>query len=140
MPGDSFRLQRFLDAQEPVYAQVVTELREGRKRSHWMWFIFPQIAGLGSSPTTQFFAISSLEAARAYLTHPVLGARLREVTAIVNSIEGRSAYAIFSTPDDLKFHSSITLFAQVAEAGSLFVTAIDKYFGGEADRKTLSLL
>src|SRR6266498_3118134 len=108
---DRFHLQRFVDAQQPVYETVLSELRDGRKRSHWMWFIFPQISGLGHSVTSQTFALSSLAEATAYLAHPKLGPRLRECAALVAGIEGRSVDEIFDYPDDLKFHSSMTLFA-----------------------------
>ncbi len=115
-PSDPHNLQRFLDAQSPVYSQVLAELREGRKRSHWMWFIFPQIAGLGSSPTAEHFAISGRAEALAYLAHPILGPRLRECAALVNQIPNRTITDIFAYPDDLKFRSSITLFAAAAPA------------------------
>jgi uncharacterized protein (DUF1810 family) len=119
VPEDPYNLARFVDAQEPVYADVVAELRAGRKRTHWMWFVFPQIQGLGPSETAQWFAIRSLDEARAYLAHPVLGARLRECTRIVLDIEGRTASEIFGYPDDLKFRSSLTLFARAA-GGDVF--------------------
>ena len=112
--GDRFQLQRFVDAQRPVYDTAVRELRAGRKRSHWMWFIFPQISGLGHSVTSQTFALSSLAEAAAYLAHPVLGQRLRECAALLAGVEGRSVDEIFGHPDDLKFHSSMTLFAHAA--------------------------
>lgn len=137
---DTFDLERFIEAQEPVYAQVCAELREGRKRSHWMWFIFPQIRGLGHSPTTQFFAIRSRAEAVAYLLHPVLGARLRECTALVNAVEGRGAGEIFGYPDDLKFRSSMTLFTEVAPDDPLFRQALEKYFKGEPDERTIALM
>ena len=135
--ADRFNLQRFLDAQEPVYAQVLSELSVGAKRTHWMWFIFPQIRGLGSSPTAVHFAISSLQEATAYLDHPVLGARLRECTGLVNEVSHRSARQIFPYPDDLKFHSSITLFSQAASDGDPFTTALNKFFAGAPDSATL---
>ncbi|QDZ29376.1 DUF1810 domain-containing protein [Noviherbaspirillum sp. UKPF54] len=137
---DQYHLQRFVDAQQPVYDDVRAELRAGRKRSHWMWFIFPQIAGLGHSAMAQRYAISSLDEARAYLAHPVLGPRLRECSAIVAALEGRSADAIFPYPDDLKFHSSMTLFAQAEGGDSAFDACLRKYFGGEPDRATLDRL
>src|SRR3954451_18865691 len=112
MTDDSFSLARFIEAQESVYPAVLGELREGRKRTHWMWFVFPQIQGLGRSSTAQNYAISSIDEARAYLQHPVLGARLRECTQLVNAIEDRTVLEIFGSPDDLKFHSSMTLFAE----------------------------
>jgi uncharacterized protein (DUF1810 family) len=135
--SDQYELKRFVDAQEGVYEQACAELRAGRKRSHWMWFVFPQIRGLGSSPTAARFAISGMEEARAYLEHPVLGPRLRECTGIVVGVEGRSVEEIFGYPDDLKFHSSMTLFAKAAAEAGVFGEALEKYFGGEMDRGTL---
>ena len=137
---DSFNLKRFIDAQNPVYDQVCSELKDGMKRSHWMWFIFPQIAGLGSSATAAKFAISSLEEAKEYLQHPVLGARLVECTELVNRISGKSVHDIFGYPDDLKFHSSMTLFAKAAPENPVFKQAIQKYFGGKHDDRTEELL
>ena len=137
---DPFDLQRFVDAQAPVYERVITELREGRKRSHWMWFVFPQIAGLGSSPMAQRYAISSRAEAAAYLAHPVLGPRLIECTRLVTATEGRSIHDIFGSPDDMKFHSSMTLFAEAAPGEEDFRAALDKYFGGESDPATLARL
>jgi uncharacterized protein (DUF1810 family) len=138
--GDRFQLQRFVDAQQPVYAAVLNELRAGRKRSHWMWFIFPQVSGLGHSVTSQTFAVSSLAEAVAYLAHPMLGPRLRECAALVAGIDGRSIAEIFGHPDDLKFHSSMTLFAQAAPREPIFATSLLKYFGGQPDPQTLDLL
>jgi uncharacterized protein (DUF1810 family) len=132
----SDRFQHFLDAQAPVMARVLDELRAGRKSSHWMWFVFPQIAGLGRSETARRFAMSSLEEAGAYAAHPVLGPRLVECTALVLAIEGRSIGEIFGYPDDLKFHSSMTLFAR-ASGDPVFRRALDKYFGGEEDGETV---
>ena len=137
---DPFNLQRFVDAQSGVIDQVCSELRAGRKRSHWMWYIFPQITGLGSSTTAQKFAISSLAEAAAYLDHPVLGPRLRTCTELVNAIEGRSIEEIFGYPDHLKFHSSITLFARAAPHEPIFEAALQKYFGGRLDQLTLKRL
>ena len=144
MKEDPFHLERYVEAQDGVYGQVLQELRRGEKRSHWMWFIFPQIRGLGRSPMAERFAIGSAEEARAYLGHPVLGARLRECTGLVNAVEGRTVSEIFGFPDDLKFHSSMTLFAFAVEApthktlgDSVFVEAVRKYFGGEMDSGTL---
>jgi uncharacterized protein (DUF1810 family) len=131
-----FNLQRFLDAQAPVYDRVLTELRDGRKRSHWMWFIFPQIAGLGSSDMARHFAISGRAEALAYLTHPTLGPRLRECTELVNQVPNRTISDIFGYPDDLKFRSSVTLFAATAPTEPCFRTALDKYFAGEPDPAT----
>ena len=135
--SDQYELKRFVDAQEGVYEQACAELRAGRKRSHWMWFVFPQIRGLGSSPTAVRFAISGMEEARAYLEHPVLGPRLRKCTGIVVGVEGRSVEEIFGYPDDLKFHSSMTLFAKAAAEAGVFGEALEKYFGGRMDRGTL---
>ncbi|MGA9088566.1 MAG: DUF1810 domain-containing protein [Bradyrhizobium sp.] len=136
---DPFDLQRFVDAQAPVYPRVLAELRHGRKQSHWMWFIFPQLAGLGRSPMARRFAISSREEAAAYLGHGILGPRLRECTALVNAVEGRTILQILGSPDDLKFGSSMTLFAAVS-AEPEFAAAIAKFYGGAPDRKTLELL
>jgi uncharacterized protein (DUF1810 family) len=138
--SDPHNLQRFLDAQSPVYDQVLAELREGRKRTHWMWFIFPQIAGLGSSPMAQHFAISGRAEAVAYLAHPTLGPRLRECTDLVNHIPDRTIDEIFAYPDDLKFRSSITLFAAVAPAEPTFQRALETYFAAQPDPATLALL
>jgi uncharacterized protein (DUF1810 family) len=135
--GEPFNLQRFVDAQAPVYAQILAELRAGSKRSHWMWFIFPQIAGLGRSETARHFAIASREEASAYLAHPILGPRLRQCCRLTTLIEGRSARDIFGTPDDMKFHSSLTLFAAVAPDDAAFATALQIFFGGERDGQTL---
>jgi uncharacterized protein (DUF1810 family) len=137
---DPHNLQRFLDAQNPVYAQVCSELRAGRKTSHWMWFIFPQIQGLGYSPLARKFAVSSLQEAQAYLDHPILGARLRECCRLVNLVEGRSIEEIFGYPDDLKFRSSMTLFAHAAADNQIFLDALAKYFNGEFDPLTLERL
>lgn len=138
---DLHDLERFVEAQEPVYEHVRAELRAGRKSTHWMWFVFPQVRGLGQSPTARRFAIASLEEARAYLDHPVLGPRLLECTRLVNAIEGRTLGEIFGYPDDLKFRSSMTLFAAVEGAGrALFDAALEKYCRGERDGRTLELL
>ena len=137
---DPFNLQRFVDAQAGIIAQVLDELRAGRKRTHWMWFVFPQIAGLGHSEMAQHFAISGREEALAYLQHPVLGARLRECTALVNAVEGRNADEIFGYPDDLKFRSSMSLFHAVAPDEACFQTAIEKYFAGKPDSATFARL
>lgn len=138
--GDPFDLQRFLDAQAPIFDQVRAELRQGRKRSHWMWFIFPQIAGLGHSAMAARYAISSLAEAQAYLAHPVLGPRLRGCTELVNDVEGRSITEILGRLDDMKFRSSMTLFAQATIDNRIFTDALQKYFGGEADSLTLDRL
>jgi uncharacterized protein (DUF1810 family) len=137
---DPFNLQRFLQAQEPVFDRVQNELNNGQKRSHWMWFIFPQFAGLGGSEMSRRFAIRSREEALAYLEHPLLGARLRTCTQEVLNIRERSVAGIFGHPDDLKFHSSMTLFAQVAADDSLFQQALNQYFHGILDDWTLSLM
>jgi uncharacterized protein (DUF1810 family) len=139
-PSDPFDLQRFVAAQNPVYARVLVELREGRKRSHWMWFIFPQIEGLGSSAMAKRFAIASRAEGAAYLAHAVLGARLLECTRLVNGVEGRSISEIFGSPDDVKFRSAMTLFGAVAPDNLVFAEALDKYFGGEPDPLTLARL
>lgn len=137
---DPHNLRRFLDAQDPVYAQVCSELRAGGKRSHWMWFVFPQMQGLGYSPVAQKFAISSLQEAQAYLDHPILGARLRECCRLVNLVEGRSIEEIFGYPDNLKFRSSVTLFAHATADNRIFLDALAKYFNGEFDPLTLERL
>jgi uncharacterized protein (DUF1810 family) len=137
---DPFNLKRFLDAQNPVYARACSELKAGEKRSHWMWFIFPQIAGLGYSAMATTYAIGSLEEAKAYLEHPVLGPRLIECTELVNGISGRNINDIFGYPDDLKFCSSMTLFAKAAPDNPTFTQAIEKYFGGKYDQRTEELL
>jgi uncharacterized protein (DUF1810 family) len=135
-----YQLERFVAVQEGVYQQVVKELSTGRKRSHWMWFIFPQLAGLGSSAMAQHYAISGLAEARAYLAHSVLGARLRECSALVLAVQGATVHGIFGSPDNMKFHSSMTLFAQAAPDDALFRACLDKYFGGVPDQATLDLL
>jgi uncharacterized protein (DUF1810 family) len=135
-----FDLERFVRAQEPVYGKVVNELRAGHKRTHWMWFIFPQIAGLGRSDMAQRYAIGSSDEAAAYLAHPVLGPRLRECAAIVAGLADTTADAIFGHPDDLKFLSSMTLFADVAPDEAAFQACIDRYFDGVPDAATLARL
>ncbi len=132
----SFDLQRFVDAQAHVHERALAELQGGRKRSHWMWFVFPQIAGLGHSSMAQRYAIASLDEANAYLAHAVLGPRLRACTQAVLDLRGRDAYTIFGSPDDLKFHSSMTLFDLVAP-GDAFSVALEKYFVGKPDARTL---
>jgi uncharacterized protein (DUF1810 family) len=133
-------LERFVTAQAQIMPRVLAELGAGRKQSHWMWFIFPQIIGLGHSFRGEYFAIAALDEARAYLAHPLLGPRLRQCTELVLAVEGKSANEIFGSPDDLKFRSSMTLFAQAAPQGALFRTALEKYFGGERDQQTLNAL
>jgi len=142
---DVYDLQRFLEAQAGVYEHACAELRAGRKRSHWMWFVFPQIHGLGSSPMAVRYAISSMDEARAYLKHDVLGPRLRESTGIVVGVQGKTVEEIFGSPDDMKFHSSMTLFAKAAAplakaaegSGGVFEEALAKYFGGVMDQGTM---
>jgi uncharacterized protein (DUF1810 family) len=141
MESDPYNLERFLAAQEPVLAQACAELAAGCKRSHWMWFIFPQLRGLGSSAMAQRYAIASLAEARAYLAHPLLGERLRRCTELVNRVQGRTVEEIFGYPDELKFRSSMTLFGRAAAAApEPFAAALAKYFGGEEDPRTLELL
>lgn len=137
---DPYNLQRFVDAQAPVYARVRTELRQGQKQSHWVWFIFPQIAGLGSSPMARKFAVSSRAEAQAYLGHPLLGPRLRECVRLVTQIKGRAIDEILGYPDDLKFRSSMTLFASTTADNKDFVDALEKFYGGEMDSATLKRL
>jgi uncharacterized protein (DUF1810 family) len=138
--ADPFNLDRFVSAQERSYDTALKELRSGHKRTHWMWYIFPQIDGLGHSPTAKFYAIKSPEEARQYLEHPVLGPRLLACAEAVLSVERRSASEIFGFPDDMKLKSSMTLFASVAEPGAVFVRILDKYFHGEHDQRTLELV
>jgi uncharacterized protein (DUF1810 family) len=138
--ADEFNLQRYVDAQARVYDTVVAELRAGAKRSHWIWFIFPQIEGLGSSPTAARFAISSVAEARAYLGHDILGPRLRQCTRLVNDIEGKSVDEIFGWPDNLKVRSSMTLFARATDDNAEFLAVLEKFYGGEEDPATVSRL
>jgi uncharacterized protein (DUF1810 family) len=138
--SDPFHLQRFVDAQNPIYDSVCAELRNGRKQTHWMWFIFPQIRGLGSSPMADRFGISTLNEAEAYLNHPVLGPRLIECTCLVNLVEGRPIENIFGYPDNLKFRSSMTLFQIAAPDNQVFRDALQKYFGGEPDARTRDII
>ena len=137
---NSFDLKRFVDAQASVYQRVLTELRSGRKASHWIWFIFPQIKGLGSSPMANKYAIASRAEAQAYLDHPVLGARLRECARLVAAVPDRSIAEILGYPDELKFRSSMTLFAAVAADNKDFTDPLDKFYGGKADPATLERL
>jgi uncharacterized protein (DUF1810 family) len=137
---DPFNLQRFVEAQNPCFELVRSELREGKKRGHWIWFIFPQIKGLGHSPMAQRFAITSRDEAAAYLAHPVLGPRLRECTELVNLIEGQSLGEIFGYPDDLKFRSCMTLFAHATTDNQVFIDGLQKYCGGNFDPLTLERL
>jgi len=140
MNARPYDLQRFIDAQDNVFEQVMRELHSGRKVSHWMWFVFPQLAGLGSSPTARFYAIGSLEEAQAYLHHPLLGERLLACTRLTLACEQGSARELFGSVDALKFRSSMTLFAFVAGSGSAFQQAIDKFFAGVPDHMTLDIL
>ena len=133
-------LDRFVDAQEGIYDTVVAEIRNGRKSSHWMWFIFPQLAGLGRTSTAVYYAIRDIEEARAYLDHPILGPRLIECAEAVLAVKGKSAHEIFGSPDDLKLRSSATLFAQVSPPGSVFHRILDRYYRSEPDPRSLDLL
>ena len=137
---DPFDLDRFLNAQAGVYPQVLAELRTGRKRSHWIWFIFPQMKGLGQSSHSQFYGIGSLAEARAYLGHPVLGPRLEECTILVTQVQKKPIEQILGYPDDLKFRSSMTLFSRAATDSKIYNDALDKYFAGRPDQLTLELL
>ena len=137
---DPHNLQRFLEAQEPVIDTVIEELRAGRKRSHWMWFVFPQVEGLGRSRMAERYAIASAAEASAYLDHPTLGRRLRECTGLVNAVDADSAEAVFGTPDNRKFQSAMTLFEAVADDPTPFTTALQRYFDGERDQETLEFL
>jgi uncharacterized protein (DUF1810 family) len=137
---DPYNLSRFLRAQEDVYAQALSEIRGGQKRTHWMWYIFPQLDGLALSPTSKQYSIKSVEEAKAYLAHPVLGPRLRECAEAAVGVEGRSATAIFGSPDDLKLRSCATLFACVSPPGSVFDRLLERFYGGARDDKTLRLL
>ena len=138
--GLRFDLERFVSAQAPILDRAMDELRAGHKRSHWMWFVFPQIAGLGRSVMADYFAIANLDEARAYLAHSLLGERLKTCTRLVLAVNGKDARDIFGAPDDLKFRSSMTLFAAAAPDEKIFHQALEKYFGGEGDALTLSKL
>jgi uncharacterized protein (DUF1810 family) len=137
---DPYLLSRFVRAQEPDYEQALSEIRAGRKRSHWMWYVFPQFDGLGVSSTSRLYAIKSVAEAEAYLRHPVLGPRLAECCEVVLAVEGKSAHDIFGSPDDLKLRSCATLFAQVSAPDSVFHRLLAKYFRGERDEQTLRLV
>ena len=139
-PDNPYDLNRFLIAQEGVYERVLAELKGGQKRTHWMWYIFPQMEGLGYSSTAKRYSIKSIEEAQQYLNHPVLGKRLIECTQTVVALKGGSASEIFGYPDDLKFKSSMTLFEKIAGSGSVFSSALDRYYHGERDAATLRLL
>src|SRR5262245_66336781 len=138
--GDPHDLGRFVQAQEGAYERALAEIRSGRKRSHWMWYIFPQFEGLGSSPTSQRYAIKSVAEAREYLRHPVLGPRLLACCEAALGIEGRTAHEIFGSPDDMKLRSCATLFARVSPSGSVFERLLDKYYQGARDDRTLRLM
>jgi uncharacterized protein (DUF1810 family) len=141
MPNnDPHDLNRFVKAQEAVFENVLTELGNGQKRSHWMWFIFPQIEGLGYSEISRYYSIKSMQEAREYLNHPILGPRLLKCTETVLALKGKTASEIFGSPDDMKFKSSMTLFACATESDSLFAQTLEKYFDGERDKKTEFLL
>ncbi len=140
MRDDAFDLDRFLRAQENVYETALREVRNGRKQTHWMWFIFPQIAGLGRTDVSQLYAIKSREEAVAYLEHPVLGTRLREISDALLSVEDKSAAEIFGTPDDLKLRSSMTLFKSVSTENEVFLQVLDRYYAGEEDPQTFRIL
>jgi uncharacterized protein (DUF1810 family) len=140
LAADPFRLERFVQAQAPVMDSVRRELAAGCKRSHWMWFVFPQLRGLGHSATARYFGIEGCQEAQAYLQHSVLGPRLIECTALVNAVSGRSAHEIFHSPDDLKFRSCMTLFSALPQAPAPFQQALDRYFGGVGDAFTLQQL
>jgi uncharacterized protein (DUF1810 family) len=138
--NDPFNLARFVNAQDKIYGNVLAELKNGRKQNHWMWYIFPQIDGLGYSPTSKHYAIKSKEEARQYLSHPILGRRLLECAETILDIKGRSASEIFCSPDDMKLKSSMTLFACITDSETVFARVLDKYFHGQRDSKTLNLL
>ena len=140
MTTSRFNLQRFIVAQQPLYATVLAEFKGGRKRTHWMWFIFPQVEGLGSSEMAQRYAIKNRAEAAAYLAHPLLGARLLSCAEDLLQVEGRTAHETFGSPDDLKLRSCATLFAAVALDGSVFQQLLRKFFAGEPDARTLALL
>ena len=139
-PDDQYDLVRFLDAQESAYQHALAELHGGQKRTHWMWYVFPEFEGLATSNTSKRFAIKSVEEANAYLAHPLLGPRLLECCEAIIKLERRSAAEIFGTPDDLKLRSCVTLFAHVSPGGSIFQKVLEKYFDGEPDERTLKLI
>jgi uncharacterized protein (DUF1810 family) len=139
-PTDRYDLARFVEAQARSYRQALAEIKAGRKQSHWMWYVFPQFAGLGNSPTSRHYAIKSVEEARAYLAHPVLGPRMVECADALLQTKERSAHDIFGSPDDLKLRSSATLFASVSTPGSIFDRIIERYFDGEPDDRTTALI
>ena len=140
MPENTYQLQRFVVAQEGIYEQALVELKREKKRTHWIWYVFPQLDGLGSSPTARFYVIKSIDEAKAYLLHPVLGPRLIECAEALLAIQGKTATEILGFPDDLKLRSSATLFSTVSEPDSVFSRIIDQYFHCNPDQKTLDLL
>ncbi|MBO9571776.1 MAG: DUF1810 domain-containing protein [Chitinophagaceae bacterium] len=140
MTHSSIGLQRFIDAQQPTYETALAEIRAGRKRTHWMWYVFPQVAGLGLSETSRYFAITSLQEAREYLEHPLLGKRLIEITSALLDQPDKNARNIFGSPDDQKLHSSMTLFSLLPGADPVFRQVIDEYFNGINDERTVRLI
>ncbi|MES2940569.1 MAG: DUF1810 domain-containing protein [Pseudomonadota bacterium] len=139
-PGDPFDLQRFVTAQAPVMPAVTAELKAGAKRSHWMWFVFPQLAALGRSSTARHYGIASLDEARAYLAHPVLGPRLKDCCRLLLGVQSRSAHQVFGSPDDLKLRSCLTLFHHADPAETVFTQCLDRYYAGVPDTATAGLL
>lgn len=137
---DTFKLTRFLDAQNQVYLKALGEIQQGQKQSHWMWFIFPQLKGLGTSDAANYYGIRSLAEAKAYLQHPVLGKHLRQITTALLALEGKNAFEVFGSPDDMKLRSCMTLFSLALDTEDIFQHVLDKYFGGERDNKTISIL
>lgn len=137
---DTFKLTRFLDAQNQVYLKALGEIQQGQKQSHWMWFIFPQLKGLGTSDAANYYGIRSLAEAKAYLQHPVLGKHLRQITTVLLALEGKTAFEVFGSPDNMKLRSCMTLFSLAQDTEDIFQHVLDKYFGGERDSKTVSLL
>jgi uncharacterized protein (DUF1810 family) len=140
MNSDPYDLQRFVTAQELDYRQALAEIKAGRKKSHWMWFVFPQFDGLGSSPTSRHYSIKSVDEAKAYLSHPILGPRLLECVRALLDLHGRTARQIFDVPDDLKLRSCVTLFSIASPPDNVFERILEKYFAGERDVKTLQLI
>jgi len=138
--NNDYDLERFVEAQQSDYAIALSETKSGRKQSHWMWYIFPQIQGLGSSDTSRYYAIENAGEAINYLAHPVLGNRLKTISHVLIQVAGRTAHQIFGSPDDMKLHSSMTLFAGLPGTDSVFQQVLDKYFSGEPDKKTLQIL
>ena len=135
-----YELERFVEAQRFSYAWALREMQRGRKQTHWMWFIFPQLKGLGDSYNSQYYGIADIDEARAYLAHPVLGTRLRELCAVILSLEGNDPRALMGSPDDKKLRSSMTLFANATEDNGVFLAVLDKYYGGAQDPDTLGIL